>query len=149
MVKVVVLDSTPLGLLAAPPRIPAAAACTAWADSLLAAGHRVVIPEITDYEVRRELVRLRATRQLRRLDDLRKRMDYSPLTTPAVLRAAELWARARQQGRPTAGPDDLDIDMILIAQAEALQLPNTIIASGNLGHITPFFPADLWPHITA
>ena len=148
MVKVVVLDSTPLWLLSKA-QTGIAAACTGWADSLLAAGHRLVIPEITDYEVRREFLRKRATRQVRRLDGLRRRMIYAPITTAAMVRAADLWAQARQQGRPTAGTADLDGDMILVAQAEELRLPNAVIATGNVGHISPFFPADLWTNITA
>jgi len=145
---VVVLDSTPLGLLAAPPHIPVAAACTAWANALAAAGHRLVVPEITDYEVRRELLRLRAAARVRQLDGLRGWMDYLPLDTPTLRRAAELWAFARQAGQPTAGDNTIDIDMILVAQAESLSDPNTVIATGNVGHLQRFFPAELWTNIT-
>lgn len=146
MVKVVVLDSTPLWLLVGPPN-PPGTACTAWANGLLAAGHRLVIPEIIDYEVRRELLLRRATRKLDRLDDLRKRMDYAPLTTPAMQRAAELWSFARHVGQPTAGDDTIDIDIILVAQAEQLNDPNAVIATGNVGHIARFFTAELWSNI--
>ena len=41
----------------------------------------------------------------------------------------------------------IDIDMILIAQAESLGDPNTVIASANLRHLQHFFPADLWWNI--
>ena len=62
-------------------------------------------------------------------------------------RAAALWAFARQTGQPTANDDALDADMILIAQAESLNDPNTIIATTNVGHLSRFFPADLWTNI--
>jgi hypothetical protein len=148
VVKVVVLDSTPLGLLAAPPHIPAAAACTSWANALVVAGHRLIIPEITDYEVRRELLRLRAVSRVRQLDSLRGWMEYLALDTPMMRRAADLWAFARQTGQPTAGDNTIDIDMILIAQAESLADPNTVIATGNVGHLARFFPAELWSNVT-
>ena len=47
MVKAVILDSGPLGLLchASPP--PQALVCQRWAADLKAAGHRVLIPEST------------------------------------------------------------------------------------------------------
>ena len=115
---------------------------------MLAAGHRLVIPEIIDYQVRRELLLRRAARQLRRLADLRNRMGYAPLTTAAMQRAAELWAFARHVGQPTAGDDTIDIDIILIAQAFELNDPNAVVATGNVAHIRPFAPAEEWSNIT-
>ena len=38
--------------------------------------------------------------------------------------------------------------MILIAQAETLGAPNTVIATTNLRHLSRFFPAELWPNVT-
>jgi predicted nucleic acid-binding protein len=148
VVTAVVLDSSPLGLLAAPSRISLAAACDAWATSLLAAGHRVFLPEIADYEIRRELLRLRAVRRIARLDGFRSRFEYVPITTAAMDRAAELWAYARHTGQPTAPDEGLDIDMILVAQAELLALPNTVIATANMNHIPRFHAAELWTAIT-
>jgi len=63
MTRTVLLDSGPLGLVTAPPRVVDARACSRWLAGLIGAGARVVIPEITDYELRRELVRF--VRQLR------------------------------------------------------------------------------------
>ncbi|MEX2261699.1 MAG: hypothetical protein WD696_07095 [Bryobacteraceae bacterium] len=44
-----------------------------------------MIPEIADYEVRRELLRAGKEKGLGRLDAL-------PITTPVMLKAAEFWA---------------------------------------------------------
>ncbi len=41
-----------------------------WLGALLSAGISVLIPEIADYEVRRELLRAGRTRGVRRLDEL-------------------------------------------------------------------------------
>jgi hypothetical protein len=54
----VVLDATPLGILCHPRNPPHVAAGRQWLANLVAAGRRVVVPEIADYEVRRELIRL-------------------------------------------------------------------------------------------
>lgn len=117
-----------------------------------ATGHRVVLPEIADYETRRELLRRGAARRLAELDALvtppAGPCEYLALTTPVMKRAAELWALARQTGRPTAGDNTIDADIILIAQAELLGDPNTVIATVNLRHLSRFFPADLWSNIT-
>ena len=60
----VVLDSGPLGVLCNPNNHAQPVAIRAWVAALLAAGRRVIIPEIADYEVRRELPKrlLSATR---------------------------------------------------------------------------------------
>src|SRR5438552_2198773 len=80
------------------------------------AGTRVAVPEIADYEVRRELIRAKKTRGLQRLDALKKEHVYLQLTTAIMLVAAELWAQARSKGKPTASEKGLDGDMILAAQ---------------------------------
>lgn len=62
--------------------------------------------------------------------------------------AAELWARARQMGQPTAGDQTIDADMILAAQALTLGAPAVVIATTNVGHLSRFVPAELWQNIT-
>jgi hypothetical protein len=58
-------------------------------QALAAAGRRVIIPEITDYEVRRELVRANKQRGIARLDSLAGLLEYLPLNTTAMRRAAD------------------------------------------------------------
>lgn len=148
MVKVVVLDSGPIGHLTNPNATRQATACRQWAADLKAAGHTVIIPEICDYEQRREHTRRNAVLSLGLLDALPQVYRHLPLDTPTMRRAAELWAQARQQGRPTAGDNTIDCDMILIAQAQILALPNTVIATDNLGHFRAYTAAELWWAIT-
>jgi len=147
VVKVVLLDSAPLGLLTDPKSTRAAVACRAWAHGLKAAGHRVVVPEIIDYELRRELIRAGKVVGIAALNAVAVQFEYLSLDTRTMLRAADLWAQARQTGRPTAGNKNIDIDMILVAQAETLQLPDTVIATDNLRHLRHFFSAELWTNI--
>jgi predicted nucleic acid-binding protein len=147
--RVVFLDSGPVWLLCRPPEEPETRAALAWLTALDDASVRVVLPEITDYEVRRELLRRRATRRLQNLDGLGLVTEYLPISTDAMRRAAELWATARQTGQPTAGDDTIDADMILIGQGQSLQLPDAIIATTNVRHLDRFFPADIWSNISA
>ena len=107
----------------------------------------MIVPEITDYEVRRELLRTGRWSSIRRLDALAKATEYLPITTAAMQRAAELWAQARQQGQPTAGDNTIDADMILAAQALTLGVPQVIVATTNVGHLSRFVPADDWQNI--
>jgi hypothetical protein len=55
--RVVVLDTGPLGIITNPRQTPEVVACTAWLRNVLAAGARVGLPEVADYELRRELLR--------------------------------------------------------------------------------------------
>jgi predicted nucleic acid-binding protein len=59
--------------------------------------------EIADYEVRRELLRASKTQGAARLDALAAMLEYLPITTAAMRKASEFWAKARQQGLPRAG----------------------------------------------
>ncbi|AFZ07682.1 hypothetical protein Osc7112_3300 [Oscillatoria nigro-viridis PCC 7112] len=51
---IVLLDSVPLGILTNPKGSPVTVECQLWVESLLFKGYRMILPEIADYEVRRE-----------------------------------------------------------------------------------------------
>ena len=148
MSRIIILDSGPVGLLAQRKTILQAERCRAWFRKLTVRGERFILPDIVDYEVRRELLRLRKTAGLARLDALSDRLDYLPITTSALRRAAELWAQARQQGQQTAGDKNIDADMILCAQVHLLNEPDAVIATTNTRHLTRFVNASLWQDIT-
>jgi predicted nucleic acid-binding protein len=147
MTRVVLLDSAPLGLVTAPPSRVNARACSQWLANLIAAGVRIVVPEITDYELRRELLRARKSASIRRLDALAQATEYLPLSTAVMRRAAELWAHVRQQGQPTAGDNSIDVDVILAAQAITLGTTGIVVAATNVGHLSRFVMAEHWQNI--
>ena len=68
--RVIVLDTSPVGLITNPKLSPQGVACNQWLQSHIKAGNRVIIPEIADYEVRRELLRATKKKGLARLDGL-------------------------------------------------------------------------------
>ena len=88
--RLVFLDSGPLGLLTNPRGRPKPDRCRRWVKDLAAAGVRVFVPEIADYEVRRKLIHIGATAGIRRLDQVKATLDYAPLTTDVMLLASEL-----------------------------------------------------------
>ena len=143
------LDAGPLGLATNPRQSPQAVACAEWLEALASAGTRLVIPEIADYEVRRELLRANRGSGLQRLDALIGAVEYLPLTTAAMRQAAVYWALARQQGQPTAGDRTIDGDMILAGQASTLGTPDFVVATTNVRHLVRFVAAELWPNVQA
>lgn len=145
--RAIILDTGPIGLVTNPRLSSQGVDCNQWLQAHLKAGNRLVVPEIADYEVRRELLRANKKKGLARLDSLCQRLEYLPITTATIRQAAELWAQARQQGQPTAGDKTIDGDMILIAQAKILEVPNVVIATTNVGHLSRFIAADLWQNI--
>ncbi len=60
-------------------------ACRAWMDNLRLSGVLVVVPEIADYEVRRELIRAGIGVRLTRLDALSSSLTYDPITNCHLL----------------------------------------------------------------
>ena len=149
MISVVLLDTGPLGLITNPKASPEGIACQNWLQSLTSQRIRAMIPEVADYEVRRELVRAGKTTRLANLNGLALRLPYLPVTTQAWRQAALFWAQARQQGQPTAGSNTLDADVILAAQAVTLGLPagQVVIATTNVGHLARFTYAKRWQDI--
>ncbi|WP_338076332.1 nuclease [Chlorogloeopsis fritschii] len=114
---------------------------------MISGDHRIIVPEIADYEVRRELLRANRVKGIARLDTLIEFLEYLPITTATMRQAAIFWAQARQQGKPTADDKAIDGDMILAAQAVTLCVSNVVIATTNVGHLSRFVPADLWQNI--
>src|SRR5215207_708469 len=143
MAKIVLLDAGPLGAVTHP-RANKNKDIKEWLQRLLRSGVAVRVPEIADYEIRRELVRAAKSKGIpaakskgiQRLDDL-KQLGYIPLTTEVMLKAAEFWAFARQQGQPTADNKELDADVILAAQAIVMGSAgdDVVIATTNVGHL--------------
>ena len=143
-----VLDSGPLGLLSNPAHSTKSQEIREWAEARLTAGHRLVVPEIADYEVRRELLRANKQLGLNRLDQLTAGFGYLPLTTAMMRDAASLWADARNTGLPTAHDAALDGDAILAAQAR--NAPTTsptetvVVATTNAAHLRRYVAAREW-----
>lgn len=150
MPRVVVLDAGPLGLASNGRRDADAAACRARLAELGAAGVRLVIPEVADFEVRRELIRAGATEGVLRLDALAASYTYAPITTDAMRLAARLWAEARRRGRPGAHDRNLDADVIIAAQAYLAAGPgeSLTVATTDPRHFRLFVAAEPWASIT-
>lgn len=148
---IVLLDAGPLGMLTNPKATPLNLECRQWMKDLLLKNYRVILPEIADYEVRRELIRANRLEGIQRLNDWKSRLEYLPLTTATMLKAAEFWAEVRQAGKPTASPESLDGDAILAAQAtliaEAQSDRSVVVATTNVGHLERFTNAKYWQAI--
>src|SRR5712692_10055023 len=113
----VLLDSKPLGMVTNPNATAETDECNEWLEGLLNKGVAVVVPEITDYEIRRELIRANKQKGIAKLDNLAANIGYLRLNSETYLIASAMWAEVRNRGMGTAGPQRLDIDCLLAAQA--------------------------------
>jgi len=142
---IILLDGGPLGLISNPKATEAGHECREWMRAMITSGVRICLPEIIDYELRRELLRANKAQGLARLDFLKNTIQYLPITTPIMLKAAELWADVRRRGMPTADSKALDGDVILAAQALVV---NGIVATENVDHLVRLVGAKHWRDIT-
>lgn len=115
------------------------------------AGSIVCVPEVADYELRREYLRRRNAKSLDRLNSLSQDVaTYVPLTTPVMREAAHLWAQMRNQGTPTAPHHALDGDVILAAQAQGF-LTSTggpvIVVTTDVGDLSRLADARRWQDV--
>ena len=143
-----ILDSGPLGMLCNSKSTGVSQQASQWAWERLASGDELAVPEIADYEVRRELLRGGKQASVARLDELRVIYTYLPLTTEVMHDAALLWADARNAGRPTAHQAALDGDVILAAQARSAQAAHgrgaVVVATTNVDHLARYTRAQQW-----
>ena len=116
--KVVVLDSLPLAEL-----------CRKKVKSnvgglLLFLKDREIslrVAEITEYELRRELLRSQRYKSENRLNKYYLTQRIIPINRLSLLKASEIWAEMRNRGMPTASKERIDIDTIMVAQAVSLK----------------------------
>ena len=148
MSRILVLDSSPLGLLTHPQRTADVIEISDWVSAALRRGSRILVPAIIYYELKRELLRARKESGIRRLDAFTDAVPgrYLPLTDEALRLGAELWARSRQAGRATAHPEAIDIDAMLAAQALScgVALYNVVVVTTNPKHLSQFVATMHW-----
>ena len=151
MSRLVLLDAGPLGRVTNPKAREDSQQCKAWLAGLLSGGVQVMVPEGADFEVRRELFRAGRRGGLTRLDNLADRIGFLPITTAVWRRAAELWARAVNEGHATADDKELNCDVLLAAQAElaAEDGYDVTVATNNPKHLGRFVDAREWETITS
>ena len=149
MIRAVLLDAGPLGMVTHRGGVPEVDECKRWLLALAERGVRIGIPEIADYEVRRELLRAGKTRGIERLDALLETFEYLPLSTAVMRDAALLWADVRKRGQPTADPRALDGDVILAAQARRMAATEVVVATTNVQHLSRLVDARLWRDVVA
>lgn len=138
------LDAGPLGMIAHPKPNPQIAE---WFKLIAGSGCEIIVAEVADYEVRRNLLLEQLERSVGRLDELKQELTYLPLTTAQMMKAAELWADSRKKGQPTCDPKELDCDVILAAQALSVSV-KAIVATDNIGHLVRFVDARHWNDIS-
>lgn len=146
---IVLLDSGVLGLLVTPLVVTSEKEdteiyrCTQWFRSLLLRGVWLISSDISDYEVRRELIRINSE-GIELLDEFREEnlIDFLPITSEVLIQAAEFWAETRKKGIPTSSDKNIDADLIISAQWKMLTKEHpgraVYIATKNLKHLRIF-----------
>jgi predicted nucleic acid-binding protein len=149
MSDIILLDTGPLGLVTHPKGSNESDECNRWLRAQITKGTRVLVPGISDYELRREMIQIGSARGVDKLDALKNTIGFAPINTDVMNQAAEFWARARKMGKPTAADKALDGDMILSAHAAVIasQGHQVIIATTNVKHLELFTDARLWRDI--
>lgn len=149
MKSLYLLDAGPLGMISNPKAKSEAWDCNIWLEEVLLTGFIVGIPEIADYEIRRDLIRTNKLNSISRLNILKEKLLYFPITTMVMLKAAEFWAHCRNQGKPTAPAEALDCDVIIAAQARILDETgyDVTVVTTNTRHISQFVKASIWQNL--
>lgn len=149
MTKAILVDSTPLGQITHPKVKPE---IREWLEKINQQNINLLIPEIVDYELRRQLLLNNRFKSIARLDALIKNRLVL-INRETILKACELWAWIRQQGLPTADKNNIDGDVILSAQAilQKQYYHEVTIVTENVKHLSRFciygIVAEKWSEI--
>ena len=133
-----ILDTGPLGLITNPKESDDGRRCKEWMRSALAAGARVMVPEVADYELRRELIRTGKTKGLARLDTIPGTVPH-PLHLPSGCHfrtrcpwAIEKCALEEPPLMPVAGPDPGHTAACLVMPSFDVAPPTAASVEGKL-----------------
>ena len=74
--KIILLDAGPLGVISNPLSSPTNLDAKQWMQAQLAKGSLVLISEIADYEVHRELIRAGKIKGIAKLNDLKRTLGF-------------------------------------------------------------------------
>ena len=125
--------------------------CREWLYRLLSKGAYVIASDICDYELRRELIRIKS-KSVPKLDQLRDLIEFKPVTFAVLEKAAKLWAEARYLSQSNKIKENIDVDCILAAQWCLLteQSPGreVIIATKNIKDFERVTDCEVWQNIT-
>lgn len=137
MKRVVFLDSGPLGELTNPRLRPQT---NQWTQFAKKNGIALRVAEITDYELRRNLILEELEKSISNLNKFKQTQRFVPLTSEALLQAGEIWAWLHKNGQATSYIKNIDVDVILAAQALSQKeyFDQVIILTQNLKHISRF-----------
>lgn len=156
---IVFLDSNILGLISnANTSFDECQKCDKWFTTLSIRGVRFFTSDICDYEVRRGLISsfIRSGKIPPGIDILNSLktndcLEFLPISTEALDLAANLWARASNEGLTTRDDKNIDVDIIISAQYQILkdEYPGrqVIVATTNLKHLSRFCDAARWQDI--
>ena len=152
MRRIIFLDSGPLGIACGTSDKQAARSLRLWLGDEATAGTAIIVPEITDYEIRREPLAARPTASIARLDELHDFPGvYLPISTESMRLAANLRAGTRREGQATADVQSIDGDVILAAQALNYRsdADDWWVATDNERHLSRYLGdrARSWQHI--
>ena len=106
----IVLDANLLGLITNPRSTPESVACAEWITACLLSLDRIFVSDITEYEVRRELIRAGKVQGIQSLDVFLATVRPLAVTREVLHKAAQLWAQARKGG--FAGTDDKELECV-------------------------------------
>lgn len=145
MKRVAFLDSGPLGRVVNPGLLRE---IKPWIQFLKEQKIALRVAEITDYELRRNLMLKGLRKSINNLNKYRQTQRFIPITSEAMLEACELWAWSRQRGIGTTDIRNIDADVILVAQARSQKdkFEEIIIVTENPKHISRFrhFGIETW-----
>lgn len=150
----VLIDTNILGKLCHPHAPSNKPVVDAFEIALLSNKYLFLIPEIVDYELRRKYLHqiYSSNTQLNNfgknclsnLDVFCNPINFLPLNTNAMKKAADLWGNARAIGKGTSSPTSLDADVILAGQAiEA----NGIVLTENVKHLSVYVNTLTWQNL--
>ena len=125
--------------------------CTKWFYSLLSKGVYIIASDICDYELRRELIRIKS-KSIQELYQLRDLIEFQKVTFALLEKATEIWAETRAMSQSNKIKEKIDVDCILAAKWCLLkeQYPGrqVIIATKNIKDFQLVTDCDIWQNIS-